>query len=37
VELLCGTWGRREGKESDSVNSVVKHHICEGGGHKDVY
>jgi hypothetical protein len=38
VELLYGTRGRRERKrEWQSISDIVKHHICAGGGHKDVY
>jgi hypothetical protein len=38
AEWLCGTQGRRDRKrEWQSISSVVKHHICEGGGGNDVY
>jgi hypothetical protein len=36
VELLYGTWGRRERKRQ-SVNNIVKHNICEGRGYNNMY
>jgi hypothetical protein len=37
VELLYGTWERRERKENDRA-SVISHNIrCEGRGYKDMY
>jgi hypothetical protein len=38
VELLYGTWGRRERKrEWLSISNIIKHKIFEGRGCKDVY
>jgi hypothetical protein len=35
VELLYGIRGRRERKES--INSIIKHNICEGRWYKGMY
>jgi hypothetical protein len=38
VELLCGTWERKERKrEWYRVNNIEIHNICTGRGHNDMY
>jgi hypothetical protein len=38
VELLCGTWERKERKrEKERVNKIKIHYICAGIGHDDIY
>jgi hypothetical protein len=37
VELLCGTWRKKKGKENDKASVISQNIRCEGRGHKDVY
>jgi hypothetical protein len=37
MELLFGTWGKRERKKNDRTSVILHTITCEGSGYKDVY